>query len=156
MVPAVGVEPTRYCYQRILSPSCLPIPACRHEGERVLRELSHQGLGVVADFPDEFFLIGTFAGGIGFVDQDQIACCNADGECGREEIVVNSKAADRQIVRVVGDDAGQLTGFPESCCYFFVGRREIGGVVDGDAYGSYVLSVDLNWMDAAVRRRKFQ
>ncbi len=30
MVPVVGLEPTRYCYQRILSPSRLPIPSHRH------------------------------------------------------------------------------------------------------------------------------
>ena len=29
LVPVVGVEPTRYCYQRILSPSRLPIPSHR-------------------------------------------------------------------------------------------------------------------------------
>ena len=30
LVPMVGVEPTRYCYQRILSPPRLPIPPHRH------------------------------------------------------------------------------------------------------------------------------
>ena len=30
MVPVVGLEPTRYRYQRILSPSRLPIPSHRH------------------------------------------------------------------------------------------------------------------------------
>ena len=30
MVPVVGVEPTRYCYLRILSPTRLPIPPYRH------------------------------------------------------------------------------------------------------------------------------
>ena len=29
LVPVVGLEPTRYCYQRILSPSRLPIPSHR-------------------------------------------------------------------------------------------------------------------------------
>ncbi len=29
LVPAAGVEPARYCYQRILSPSRLPIPSRR-------------------------------------------------------------------------------------------------------------------------------
>ena len=28
-VPGAGLEPARYCYQRILSPSCLPIPPPR-------------------------------------------------------------------------------------------------------------------------------
>lgn len=30
MVPEVGLEPTRYRYQRILSPPRLPIPPLRH------------------------------------------------------------------------------------------------------------------------------
>ena len=30
LVPVVGVEPTRYCYLRILSPTRLPIPPYRH------------------------------------------------------------------------------------------------------------------------------
>ncbi len=30
LVPVMGVEPTRYRYQRILSPSRLPIPSHRH------------------------------------------------------------------------------------------------------------------------------
>ena len=30
VVPVVGVEPTRYCYHRILSPARLPIPPYRH------------------------------------------------------------------------------------------------------------------------------
>ena len=30
VVPVVGVEPTRYCYLRILSPTRLPIPPYRH------------------------------------------------------------------------------------------------------------------------------
>ena len=30
MVPMVGFEPTRYCYQRILNPSRLPVPSHRH------------------------------------------------------------------------------------------------------------------------------
>ena len=30
LVGAEGVEPSRYFYQRILNPSCLPIPTCRH------------------------------------------------------------------------------------------------------------------------------
>ena len=30
LVPVVGVEPTRYCYHRILSPARLPIPPYRH------------------------------------------------------------------------------------------------------------------------------
>ena len=30
LVPVVGLEPTRYRYQRILSPSRLPIPSHRH------------------------------------------------------------------------------------------------------------------------------
>ncbi len=40
LVPVVGLEPTRYCYQRILSPSRLPIPPHRralilyHKSER--------------------------------------------------------------------------------------------------------------------------
>ena len=29
MVPKVGIEPTRYCYHRILSPARLPIPPLR-------------------------------------------------------------------------------------------------------------------------------
>src|SRR5690606_37440068 len=29
MVPKVGVEPTRYCYHRILSPARLPVPPLR-------------------------------------------------------------------------------------------------------------------------------
>ena len=32
MVPEVGLEPTRYCYQRILSPSRLPVPSFRRKG----------------------------------------------------------------------------------------------------------------------------
>ncbi len=32
LVPVVGVEPTRYCYLRILSPTRLPIPPYRHGG----------------------------------------------------------------------------------------------------------------------------
>ena len=31
LVPVVGLEPTQYCYQWILSPSCLPIPPYRHK-----------------------------------------------------------------------------------------------------------------------------
>ena len=30
MVPLTGLEPVRYYYQGILSPSCLPIPSQRH------------------------------------------------------------------------------------------------------------------------------
>jgi hypothetical protein len=30
-VPKVGIEPTRYCYHRILSPARLPIPPLRRE-----------------------------------------------------------------------------------------------------------------------------
>ena len=30
-MPVVGLEPTQYCYQWILSPSCLPIPPYRHK-----------------------------------------------------------------------------------------------------------------------------
>ena len=30
LVPVVGLEPTRCCHQRILSPSRLPIPSHRH------------------------------------------------------------------------------------------------------------------------------
>ena len=30
MVPLTGLEPVRYCYQRILSPLCLPIPPQGH------------------------------------------------------------------------------------------------------------------------------
>ena len=30
LVPMVGLEPTRYCYHWILSPTCLPIPPHRH------------------------------------------------------------------------------------------------------------------------------
>ena len=32
LVPEVGLEPTRYCYQRILSPSRLPVPSFRRKG----------------------------------------------------------------------------------------------------------------------------
>lgn len=30
IVPKVGVEPTRDCSHRILSPACLPVPPLRH------------------------------------------------------------------------------------------------------------------------------
>ena len=32
MVPKVGIEPTRYCYRRILNPLRLPIPSLRQRG----------------------------------------------------------------------------------------------------------------------------
>lgn len=36
MVPVVGVEPTRHCWQRILSPPRLPIPTYRQDNIFIL------------------------------------------------------------------------------------------------------------------------
>ena len=49
MVPVVGVEPTRYCYQRILSPSRLPIPTHRQDYTIII----HAMLKIKAFFPGE-------------------------------------------------------------------------------------------------------
>jgi hypothetical protein len=35
LVPRVGLEPTRYCYHRILNPARLPVPPPRHEGQYI-------------------------------------------------------------------------------------------------------------------------
>ena len=44
LVPVVGVEPTRYCYLRILSPTRLPIPPYRRLIHSSITEWKNQVL----------------------------------------------------------------------------------------------------------------
>ena len=58
LVPVVGLEPTRYRYQRILSPSRLPIPSHRLSGT-ILAYADRQCKRKEADFPARFHDTGT-------------------------------------------------------------------------------------------------